>query len=367
MKKLPIRDYTGATIYLGIDVHKKTYAVTAIWDGQIVKCDTLKADPNILIAYCKKFFVNATIKSAYEAGFCGFHLHRTLEAAGFENLVVHAAGIEIAVSNRVKTDKRDSKKIAQHLYEGKLKGVHIPTVEREDQRTVTRLRETFVQERSRLSCQLKAILFQFGLIGADNKKKVSEKWINDLRKLKLNSGLKYSLNHYMDMWLHINSKIKEIDKELVAQSQNDISIETVYRSAPGIGPTSSRVLANELGNLKQFNNVRQLSNFIGITPCEYSSGEHIRQGNITRQGKPILRKILVQAAWRAITIDPELEEIFNRIAKKSGSKKAIVAVARKLICRIRACFINNELYVLENNKKVDCNEEMIDELVAISA
>ena len=184
------------TVYLGMDVHKKTYAVTAICEGQVVKKDTLKADPVILVAYCKKQFAGAKIESAYEAGFCGFHLHRCLEAEGIKNIVVDAAGIEVAVGDRVKTDKRDSLKLATHLSTGRLKGIHVPSAEREDARAVTRLRETFSRQRSRFACQLKSLLFQHGLIRADDKKKVSEKWAKVLEALPLSSGLKYAIANY---------------------------------------------------------------------------------------------------------------------------------------------------------------------------
>jgi hypothetical protein len=205
-----MRNYIGKTIYLGMDVHKKTYAVTAVCDGQVVKKDTLKAEPTILINYCKKYFVGAQIKSAYEAGFCGFHLHRCLESEGIKNLVVDAAGIEIAVGDRVKTDKRDSLKLATHLADGRLKGIHVPTAEREDHRAVTRLRDTFVRQRSRFACQLKALLFQHGLIQADDQRKISLKWIKALEAMPLSHGLKYSISHYIAMWKHMDAKVKEI-------------------------------------------------------------------------------------------------------------------------------------------------------------
>lgn len=357
MKRQSIKDYTNKTIFLGIDVHKKTYAVTAICDGQVVKRDTLKAEPDVLIAYCHKRFVGAKIKSAYEAGFCGFHLHRTLEKVGIKNLVVDAAGIEVAVGNRVKTDKRDSMKLASHLSEGKLKGIHVPSVEREDKRMVTRLREKFARKRSSLACQLKALLYLHGLIRADDNRKISLKWIDALKKIELSPGLKFALNQYIDMWLHINNKIKEIDKAIASQAKKDKTVEVVYRSGPGIGPTSARILANELEDLSHFNNERQLSSYTGLTPSEHSSGENIRQGNITRHGKPILRKILTQIAWRAIKIDKELGEIFERISKKAGKNKAILAIARKIICRLRACFKKGELYAQGQYLNEEWSEE----------
>lgn len=344
-----MRDYTGKTVFVGIDVHKITYAVTVICDGTIVKRDSLRADPRGLIAYLKKRFNAGQIITAYEAGFCGFHLHRALEAAGIKNLVVHAASIEVS-NDRVKTDKRDSLKIAAHLSQGKLKGIHVPTVEREDYRAITRLRDTFCKEKTRVACQIKALLFQHGLISADNRKKVSLAWIKNLSKLEITPGVKFALEKYASLWLELNAKVKEIELEIRAQAIKDKTIDDVYQSARGMGSVSARVLANELGDMLQFRNERQLFKYIGFTPTEHSSGEHVRQGHITKQGKPILRKILVQAAWTAIRYDKELQEVFERIALKSGCKRAIVAVARRLIGRIRACFRTGKLYEV---KKVE--------------
>lgn len=338
-----MKDYTGKTVFFGVDVHKKTYSLTAICDGVIVKRDTLKAEPQGLISYLKKRFGSGKIKTAYEAGFCGFHLHRALEAAGIENIVVHAAGIETS-NSRVKTDKRDSLKIAAHLAEGKLRSVYVPTVEQEDDRTVTRLRDTFSKEKARIANQIKSLLFLHGLIAADNKKKVSLKWIRGLSELEMTSGVRFSVEALAALWLHFDAKIKEIDIEIKKQAAKDKAIDAVYQGASGIGCTSARVLANELGNLLQFKNEKQLSSYIGFTPSEHSSGEHKRQGHITKQGKPIVRKILVQASWVAIRHDKELQAIYERIAAKSGAKRAIVAVARRLIGRIRSCFRTGELY-----------------------
>ena len=198
-----MKNYTSKTVYLGMDVHKKTFAVTAICEGVIVKRDTLKADPDTLIAYCKKFFVGANIETAYEAGFCGFHLHRCLEAAGIKNIVVDAASIEIAVGNRVKTDKRDSLKIAAHLSEGRLTPIYIPSAEREDLRAVTRLRETCTRQRVRLGNQLKSLLLLNGLIKFNDKKKISLKWLRSLEALELSRGLKFAINHFIIMWRRI--------------------------------------------------------------------------------------------------------------------------------------------------------------------
>ena len=100
----------------------------------------------------------------------------------------------------------------------------------------------------------------------------------------------------------------------------------------------------ELGDLSQFKNERQLFSYTGLTPSEHSSGDNIRRGHITRQGNSRVRMVLCEVAWRAIKKDKDLKEFFDRLYPRTGKKKAIVAVARKLIGRIRAAFRQQTLY-----------------------
>ncbi len=98
-----------------MDVHKKSYVIAASCDDEIVKKWTTTADPQTTADQLNCFFAGAEIYSAYEAGVSGFMLHRVLLASGIKNIVVHAASIEVESHNRVKTDKRDARKIAEQL------------------------------------------------------------------------------------------------------------------------------------------------------------------------------------------------------------------------------------------------------------
>jgi transposase len=92
-----------------------------------------------------------------------------------------------------------------------------------------------------------------------------------------------------------------------------------------------------------------LFSYTGLTPSEHSSGDSIRRGSITKQGNRQVRAILIEVAWRAMEKDNNLATFFARISARSGSKRAIVAVARKLIGRIRAAFRHNTLYQVGND------------------
>lgn len=337
-------DYTNQKIFIGIDVHKKSYSLSAICNGSLIKKATISADPDILLAFLYNNFNNSQIETAYEAGFSGFHLHRFLLGNGIKNFVVHPASIEIASRERVKTDKRDSLKIAMQLSAGRLKSVYVPQELREDFRRISRLRNTFIKDRTRKGVQLKCDLYKLGKISCNDTTVTSKKWIEKILKMDFTPDQKYVIECLANQWLHLTNEIEKIDRKLAEQANEDISLEKIYRSVPGFGPTIARSLANELGDMKQFSNERKLFSFTGLTPQEYSSGEHKRLGHISRQGRPILRKMLIQAAWQAIKVDKEIENFFLEISKRIGKKRAIVAVARRLIGRVKTCLKENRPY-----------------------
>jgi transposase len=338
-------DYTGKIIFIGIDVHKKTYSTTAVCEGEIVKKSTMQASPEGLLSYLAKYFSTAKeVHTAYEAGFSGFRLHRFLLGNGIKSLVVHPASIEIAARERVKNDKRDSAKIAVQLAAGRLKSVHIPTPEREDYRMVSRLRDLLVKDRRKKGAQIKMFLHQLGKIGCDEEFRICRKQIDRILGLELTEEQKFVLGSLTKQWVSIAEEILRVEVELAKQAQEDSKLEITYQSLPGIGPVTARILANELGDMSQFSNEKRLFSYTGLTPSEYSSGEHKRVGHISRQGKPVLRRVLVQAAWQAIEIDNDFQIFYNRISQRGGKKRAIVAVARRLIGCARTCIKENRTY-----------------------
>lgn len=332
-------------VYLGIDVHKKTYSVTAISNNTVIKRASMPADFQILLSFIKKNFEDAEVYSAYEAGFSGFGLHRFLLANNVNNIVIHAASIETQVHNKVKNDKRDSLKIANQLSYGRLTCVNIPTPQREVWRSISRLRSQMVQERTRFSCRIKSFLYYFSLLPHNHTKKASRKWIQSLlTRTDLQSDVFYCIRSNVEAWLYFDNEIKKINMLLKEQGKRDSKIGDVYMKMKGIGLISSRILANELDDLSQFHSETALYGFTGLTPCEYSSGETKRLGRISRQGNPVIRQILVEAAWKAIYQDEKLGEVFDRLVRNTGSrKKAIVGVARRMIGHTRAAFKKESL------------------------
>lgn len=337
MKNSTAVSYLGKEVFIGIDVHKKTYAIVARVDREVVKKWTTAASPKSLVEQLQKYFGKAIIHTVHEAGFSGFALHRELVKHSIHSIVVHAASIEVAANDHVKTDKRDADKMAALLEAGRLKGNRIPSEQEEQRRMLTRTRQQLVEDRAAIKNKIRMKCHQLGLIEFDENRPMSHKLVKVLLTDAPAQEFKLVIEAYWQIWQKLDEEICKLTQAIKEQAKTDAN-EATYRSAPGVGPLSARVLANELGNMSQFQNERQLFSFTGLTPAEHSSGDNIRRGHISRQGNSRLRGILVEVAWRAIEKDKALGEFFARLYPRTGKKRAIVAVARKLIGRIRAAF-----------------------------
>src|SRR6266446_3848615 len=160
------RSYAGECVYVGVDVHKETYTVTCVCHKQIVKTATVQAEPASLAASLRRWFPGATLASAYEAGFSAFVLHRALTQAGISNIVVNPASLAVAANDKVKTDRRDSKRLAVDLSDGRLRGIYVPTEEEELALLLPRTRAKRIEHRATRTRWMKVRLVGIALIAA---------------------------------------------------------------------------------------------------------------------------------------------------------------------------------------------------------
>lgn len=339
----PSRSYANVDVYVGIDVHQRTYSVVAQVEQTPVKKWTTTANPEDLVQQLLKYFAGSRLHTVYEAGFSGFGLHRELVRQGIDNIVIHPAAIEVAAHSRVKTDKRDAKKLASQLEAVRLRGIQIPSESQEQRRLLSRTRSQLVRQRARLKIQIRMKAHQFGLIAADERREMSHPFVETLLVDAPSPELKIAIQALWQVWKSLDDQIQQLEHQLKVQAEAD-DYEATYRSAPAVGPISARILSNELANMKQFANERQLFSYTGLTPSEFSSGDQVRKGHITKQGNKHLRSILIEIAWRALPKDPDLQQFYQRLTARVGAKRAIVAVARKLIGKLRAAFRTGQLY-----------------------
>ena len=155
-----------------------------------------------------------------------------------------------------------------------------------------------------------------------------------------------SFNRLLEQYRFLDEQIKKQDALIHELSEMDLYRERVeiLKSVPGIGIVAAMELLLELQDVTRFRQADQLAAYVGLTPSQYSSADKVRMGRITKVGKHSLRAVLVQVAWQLIRKDPAMKEKYERIKIRAGGKRAIVAIARTLLLRVRRIWLDATPY-----------------------
>lgn len=333
---------TGVNIWVGVDVHKKSYSVAVLSDNGVWHCFTTPADNLGLIKQFKERNINIT-GLVYEAGLTGFGLCRECHKAGIEAMVVAAVRIPRPIGKTAKTDKIDCMKLAEYLAKGLLKPIHVPTEKQEARRAKVRRRNQIAGDTARLKTRIKSFLTVHSLPEPQGLTSVwSRASIKLLLDLPMNADLRYVLDSYLRELEFLVSEKGLLEKELKA---NFLPVADVLQSVPGIGPITSATFRAEVIDARRFQNADKLSGFLGLAPVISQSGASSGTARLVPAGQGQLRSKLVEAAWILKTKEPWAQVFYNRVLYHSGKvQKAIVALARKLAIILWRLLLENRPY-----------------------
>jgi len=334
-------------VYIGIDVHKDSWHVTARTDGEEVFNGRIPASYHSLMKLLERF-KDGQLKVAYEAGPCGFCLYDKFMEDNIDTIVVPPSLIPMESGNRVKTDKRDSRKLARLLESDMLKKVFVLTEEERMHRELIRTRRQLVDHRGSVARQIKSKLLFYGISSPfPTKYGWGRPYLQWLRSIVCQSWyLKESFEILIDLYEYLTKEIKQITKSVIELSRIDKYRERInlIRSIPGVGLLTGMEILVELQDFTRFKTSEEIASYIGLTPSEYSTGPYVRQGRITRCGNKRVRVALLESSWILVGRDPLMKAKYLKLKSSKGAKRAIVAIARKLIIRIRAMLLQNVPY-----------------------
>jgi len=341
-------NFKGKMVNIGIDMHKKFWHITALVEGDIVMTVTL-ARPNYdSFRKILTQFEGNYVRIVYEAGPGGFDLYDRLTTDGIECIVTPPSLIPTESGNRVKTDKKDSLKLAKLLESNMLKKVWVLSPEERSHRQLVRTRRQIVNHRSDVMRQIKSLLLfnSIEIPFPSNQQWTGPftRWLHDL-----DLGDEYlnrSLNALVNLFDYLSTEKKRLTHEVIqlARDKKYASRVKLLKSIPGIGALSAMEILVELQDISRFKTADELAAYLGLTPSQYSSGEHIRMGHITHAGNDRVRTTLIESSWILIGKDREMRWKYENIKHRRGGKKAIVAIARTLSVRIRRMLIDQVPY-----------------------
>ena len=292
-------------VYIGIDTHKETNTVALALAGKeppelYGKASTdLRVFEATLRRIMKKDDLGKKdIALCYEAGPTGFVLARRLIKLGFECIVVAPSKIPTPSGDRVKTDRRDARKLARLYRAGELTGIHIPSVEDEVIRDVCRGRTDAVNTMARTKKQLLSFLLRNGY-RYKGKAHWTEAHMRYLRELVLaDPAQKIILEEYLQRIDFAVKQVERIDDQMkkLLQTWSRKPLVEALMGFRGFKQTAAMVIVSEIGDFKRFKHPKQLMGYLGLTPSEDSSGGRRKQGSITKCGNGHARWMLVESA-----------------------------------------------------------------------
>jgi transposase len=348
-KSSKLLDFSGHNVYVGLDVHAKSWAVNILVDEITHRKFIQPPDPVILHNYLVKHFPGANYYSAYECGFCGFHHHRKLTELGVKNIVINAADLPATNKERVnKMDPIDSRRLSHALKNNQIHGIYVFSPEAEQFRSLFRMRWRAAKEHRRVKNRICSFLYYYGVNSPADLK--PEYWprvyINWLEHLVLpNKAGTMALSYLLKAYHSTRKQVLEVTRELRNEiKENHHKVYKLLQTVPGVGPLTAMCLIAEIGDIFRFKSCRQLTSYVGLVPHSHQSGDKDPAGRLTYRSNKYLRASIVEAAWVAMRHDPALLKYYKEHIVRHKPQVAIIKVAHKLLNRVRYVWLNQEEY-----------------------
>lgn len=328
-----------STTVVGLDVHKDSIVAAVLEPEARRFALTTKFvnEPGEVRRFVEKLSRFAPLEFVYEAGPCGYQTHRQMSELGQKCTVIAPGLTPQKPGDRVKTDRRDAEKLAQLHRAGQLTPVRVPTREEEAARDLTRVREDALTDRLRARHRLSKFLLRQGLIWRETTawSLKHQAWI---RRQRFDfDPLQRSFEGYVRAHDETEARLADLDKQVLDLAEQPAWKELVrrFRCLKGIDTLSAITLAVEVQEFRRFASAREFMGYTGLVSREYSSGDSVRRGHITKVGNAHVRRILVEASWgygRAASTGPVLAK------RREGCAPEAVSIARRAQERLNRKF-----------------------------
>lgn len=318
--------------YVGIDLHKKTIVLCVVNKERKVleRKRFLCLSVSDIAAYFRKlgefqFVVEAT--AAYE------WLVQLIEPLAQEWVLAHPGKMRVIAETAKKTDKLDAQTLAEFLALDMIPKAYRPTAREREHRVLARYRVQCRQRVSRLKCQIRYLASQYN---ADRRDLFQADHLEEMRqRQELTSADRFLLERrlleYQQSLEGVSAATKELRRFAKGGPKAEQKQRELIRSAPGIGETLAEVVLAELGDVDRFTSLKQATAYAGLVPGKRESAGKGKQLGITKQGSRLLRWAMVEAAWQAVLHSARWRGVYERLKQRRGAKRAIVAVARRLL------------------------------------
>jgi transposase len=311
--------------YVGLDIHSKRISICVLNEtGQVAhrsQVRTIDQMMQILERLPDRFEV------CYEAS-CGYgHFHDLLQPLAARVLVAHPGRLRLIFRSSDKNDRKDAERLAKLLYLGEAPAVHVPSQDVRTWRELINCRSQVIAKRTRAKNTIRALLRSAGETPPRHPSLWTKKGIAWLRQLNLPTT---SQQLRRDLLLEeidtLNRQLRRIEQELNRRAAHMPAVGQL-RSIPGVGVRTAEAMAAFVDDPHRFQHAKAVGRYFGLVPRQDQSGDKNRLGHITREGAPVVRRLIAEAAWQARRRSPTVRAFFDRIQQGDPQRKKIAVVA----------------------------------------
>ena len=318
--------------FIGIDLHKKTISICVVnQEREILQRKRFHCSaPERIVAFfetAKPFQAVVEATASYE------WLFKLLEPLSDRMVLAHPKKLRVIAESTRKSDKLDAQVLAEFLALDMVPQSHRPTPRQREHRVLVRHRFYVRRRLSSTQTKIRRILSNYNADRPDLFRAEGQAY---LKALAVSKADRFVLDDLMEEWRQFRRRLKTVEKELLSFSQKapakEAEARAVLDTIPGVGAITVDVVVSELGDVGRFRSQKKASAFAGLSPGQRESAGRSKELGITKEGSRLLRWALVEAAWRLVRFSKRWKTVYENLAARRGKKKAIVAVARRLLC-----------------------------------
>jgi transposase len=324
--------------FIGVDLHKKIITVCVMDQGRkVLARKTLSCDqPDQIVAFFRQF---QPFKVVVEATANYLWLVDLLEPLARRVVLANPKKLRVIAESTKKTDRLDAQILAEFLARDMIPEAYMPTSRQRQHRTLVRHRQDLRGCITAVKCKVRHILADHN---ADRKDLFSvRRGRRYLKDLPLSDAERFVIKQLWSEYEDHQARLLALTQKLKAFAAKaparEAEARQIIKTAPGVGFVTAEVILSELGDVSRFRNAKAVCAYAGLVPVvKQSGGKRSKDLGISERGSGRLRWALVEAAWRLVGTSPQWGAVFARLKKRCGSRRAIVAVARKLLCVLSA-------------------------------
>lgn len=321
--------------FVGVDLHKKTITVAVVDAAR--KMLSRKRFSNLMSEQILQFLKTlGEFQLTVEATASYEWFVQLVEPLASRIVLAHPGKLRVIAESTRKSDKLDAKVLAEMLALDQIPASYRPTPRQRDHRQLVRHRQFWQRKITGVRNKIRRILSNYNLDRPDLFTVDGQEWLQSAAVTAAVSAIdRFCIDQLSTEWNDLVKRLKETEQKLREFAKEGSDQEqfdrAILRTVPGVGVVTSEVILAELADSRRFSSLKKVVAYAGLAPGQRESAGKRKNLHIEKTGSPLLRWVLVQAAWQLVMRSPKWRTIYENLKGRIGAKKAITAVTRRLL------------------------------------